>query len=197
MTSQTFSIEAQSESDSPLIETLLDEAFGLSRRTKTSYRFREGESAIPGLSLVARTPGVPLAGTISFWRLVIGEARTPALLLGPLAVQPRLKNLGIGLALIERGLALAQARGERLVLLVGDEPYYARAGFAAAPLGRFLFPGPVDPRRLLYRELAPGALAGAAGLVLPPGRVMSGAQDAAPHAAAAVRSEARACPAPP
>jgi len=195
MTSQTFSIEAQTESDSPHIEALLDAAFGLSRRTKTSYRFREGETAIPGLSLVARSAGAPLAGTISFWRLVIGEARTPALLLGPLAVEPRLKNQGIGLALIEHGLALARARGERLVLLVGDEPYYARAGFRPAPEGRFLFPGPVDPRRLLYRELADGALGEARGLVLPPGRVRGAADGARPPAA--VRPEAQACPAPP
>jgi predicted N-acetyltransferase YhbS len=195
MTSETFSIEAQSDSDSPLIEALLDEAFGLSRRAKTSYRFREGETAIPGLSLVARSAGVPLAGTISFWRLVIGEARTAALLLGPLAVHPSLKNQGIGLRLMQQGLALAQARGERLVLLVGDEPYYARAGFRPAPEGRFLFPGPVDPARLLYRELQPGALETAAGLVLPPGRVSPA--PAVRPAAPVVRPEAPACPAPP
>jgi predicted N-acetyltransferase YhbS len=170
-----FSIEPESTADSTLIEDLLDEAFGLSRRTKTSYRFREGETAMPGLSFVARAQGVPLAGTISFWRLVIGEARTQGLLLGPLAVHPALKNHGIGLALMEKGLAAATAQGERLVLLVGDAPYYARAGFREAPEGRFNFPGPVDPRRLLYRELVPGALDRAAGLVLPPGRVNASA----------------------
>lgn len=170
----SFSIEPESTADSPLIEDLLDQAFGLSRRTKTSYRFREGESAIPGLSFVAHAEGVPLAGTISFWRLVIGEARTQALLLGPLAVHPTLKNHGIGLALMQKGLAAAAAQGERLVLLVGDAPYYAKAGFREAPEARFIFPGPVDPRRLLYRELVPGALGNAEGLVLPPGRAYAG-----------------------
>jgi predicted N-acetyltransferase YhbS len=197
MTTNPISIEPESPADSPLIETLLDDAFGLSRRTKTSYRFREGETAVPGLSLVARVPGVPLAGTISFWRLLVGAARTQALLLGPLAVHPALKNQGIGLKLMEKGLALAQARGERLVLLVGDEPYYARAGFRQAPAGRFVFPGPVDPARLLYRELVPGALDDAAGLVLPPGRVASAGAPVTPGFPPLVRPEAPACPAPP
>jgi predicted N-acetyltransferase YhbS len=197
MTTHPFSIESESPADALLIDALLDDAFGLSRRTKTSYRFREGETAIPGLSLVARAPGVPLAGTISFWRLIIGAARTRALLLGPLAVHPAFKNQGIGLKLMEQGLALAQACGERLVLLVGDAPYYDRAGFRPAPVGRFVFPGPVDPARLLYRELAPGALDEAGGLVLPPGRVESAAAPGGAVPASMVRPEAPACPAPP
>jgi predicted N-acetyltransferase YhbS len=68
------------------------------------------------------------------------------------------------------------------VLLVGDAPYYARAGFRQAPAGRFIFPGPVDPQRLLYRELTPGALDSASGLVLPPGRAYAAMP--APHTAA-------------
>jgi predicted N-acetyltransferase YhbS len=50
-----------------------------------------------------------------------------------------------------------------LVVLVGDEPYYARVGFKRAPPGRVILPGPVDPQRLLYCELQPGAFDGVAG----------------------------------
>ncbi len=56
------------------------------------------------------------------------------------------------------GMARARELGYKLVILVGDLPYYARAGFAVVPCGRILMPGPVDPARLLYAELAPGAL---------------------------------------
>ncbi|MFO1090515.1 MAG: N-acetyltransferase [Hyphomicrobiales bacterium] len=171
MTTTSYSIEPQTPADEPAIEALLDLAFGLSRRTKTSYRFREGETAVPGLSFVARHDAVPLAGTISFWRLIIGEQRAPALLLGPLAVHPSLNNLGIGRTLMEKGIALARFRGEGLILLVGDEPYYGRVGFRPVPEGQLIFPGPVDPKRLLFLELKPGALEEAQGLVLPPGRV--------------------------
>jgi predicted N-acetyltransferase YhbS len=45
------------------------------------------------------------------------------------------------------------------VLLVGDEPYYGRVGFAAIkPAGRITMPGPVDLRRLLGLALVEGAL---------------------------------------
>ena len=52
----------------------------------------------------------------------IGE--TPALLLGPLTIEPPFRERGIGLALIERALDAAKRQGHRLVVLVGDEPYY-------------------------------------------------------------------------
>jgi predicted N-acetyltransferase YhbS len=60
-------------------------------------------------------------------------------------------------------LARAKAEGFRLVLLVGDMPYYGRFGFQPVPPGRITLPGPVDPARLLAVELVPGALAGASG----------------------------------
>jgi predicted N-acetyltransferase YhbS len=40
-----------------------------------------------------------------------------------------------------------------VVILVGDEPYYARVGFAKLPPGRIRFPGPVDPARILGLSL--------------------------------------------
>jgi predicted N-acetyltransferase YhbS len=163
-------IEAALAADQPHIEHLLDLAFGLARYAKTSYRLREGNTAIDGLSLVTREPGFGLTGAISFWPLKIGQAGTDALLLGPLAVHPERQNVGIGRALMREGLGKAKARGHRLVILVGDEPYYARVGFKRVPHGQIELPGPVDPDRLLYLELAGGALTLAKGLVLPPYR---------------------------
>jgi predicted N-acetyltransferase YhbS len=152
-------------SDHDTIEHLLDLSFGSDRHAKTSYRLREGSTAVPGLSLVVRDPGVHLSGTISFWPLCIGADNAPALLLGPLAVHPDRQNLGVGLALMKEGLARAKAMGHRLVLLVGDQPYYARVGFKRLPDRLLTLPGPVDPDRFLYLELVPGALQGVGGLV--------------------------------
>jgi predicted N-acetyltransferase YhbS len=88
--------------------------------------------------------------------------------LGPLAVEPAFEKRGIGAALMERTLEEARRVGHTLVILVGDEPYYARFGFHRIPPGRLTLPGPVDPARFLAVELAPGALDGAAGRVTAP-----------------------------
>jgi predicted N-acetyltransferase YhbS len=88
-----------------------------------------------------------------------------ALLLGPLVVDPVHKGNGFGVALVREGLARAAAAGYRLVVLVGDEPYYGRFGFAPVPPGQIRMPGPVDPNRLLALEFVPGALASVSGLM--------------------------------
>ena len=166
--SGSIAFEETQPQDHAAIEHLLDLSFGSDRRSKTSYRLRERNAPVPGLSLVVPDAGVGVSGTISFWPLAIGEKHSPALLLGPLAVHPDRQGLGIGLGLMQQGLARAKARGHGLVLLVGDEPYYARVGFARLPEGLISLPGPVDPRRFLYLELAPGALQGVSGLAQVP-----------------------------
>ncbi len=165
-----FLVEETKPSDLGPIETLLDGSFGIDRRMKTSYRLREGNVATAGLSLVVRDHHVGIAGAISFWPLMIGKVGAPALLLGPLVVNPARQNMGYGLTLMNAGLARAKAAGHGLVILVGDEPYYARVGFRKLPAGHLMLPGPVNPDRFLYLELAEGGLAKAHGLVLPPHR---------------------------
>jgi predicted N-acetyltransferase YhbS len=162
----SFHLSLATAADVDAVEHLLDLSFGPQRRTKTSYRLREGSTAVAGLSQVVRDDEVGLAGAISYWPLAIGAKGTPALLLGPLAVHPLRQNRGIGLALMRATLAEAKAQGHGLVLLVGDGSYYARVGFSQVPEGQILLPGPVDPKRLLALELKPGALAQAKGLAM-------------------------------
>ena len=152
------------------VEAVLDGAFGLSRHIKTSYRFREGETAVEGLSFIAKNNHGELVGAISFWHLKIGASGDPALLLGPLAVAPHLQGKGIGLKLMRHGIAAAGELGHNLIILVGDEPYYARVGFARVPHGQLVFPGPVDPERLLFLNLETQGHLPVQGLVLPPHR---------------------------
>jgi predicted N-acetyltransferase YhbS len=162
----TYSLSPTLSSDLDAIEHLLDLAFGPERRTKTSYRLREGSVPVPGLSHVVRETELGVVGAISYWPLAIGAKGTKALLLGPLAVHPQRQNLGIGLLLMRETLALAKAKGHKLVILVGDAPYYARVGFQQVPEGVLLLPGPVDPKRLLHLELDDGSLSDAQGLVI-------------------------------
>ena len=105
-----------------------------------------------------------LVGAIQLTAVTIG-GEAGAMLLGPLAVAPAYKGRGAGLRLIVASLAEARQLGTRLVVLVGDLPYYARAGFAAAPAGQILLPGPADPARILAAELQSAALASFSGLI--------------------------------
>ncbi len=157
----------QQPSDDAEIENLLDLTFGLTRRTKTSYRLREGSKPVHELSLVVRDPRLLLVGAISYWPLMIGADGTPALLLGPLAVHPQRQGIGIGLTLMKQSLEKAKVLGHELVILVGDQHYYERVGFARVPGGKLILPGFFDPDRLLYLDLVPGSMSRAKGLVLP------------------------------
>jgi predicted N-acetyltransferase YhbS len=169
----SFAISPTLPADHDAIEHLLDLSFGTERRTKTSYRLREGSAAVEGLSQVVRDEELGVVGAISYWPLAVGAKGTKALLLGPLAVHPQRQNLGIGLLLMQQTLTMAKAAGHRLVLLVGDAPYYARVGFEQVPEGQLLMPGPVDPKRLLGLELVEGALVEAQGLMMAAHRYVS------------------------
>ena len=170
-------IRPQSRHDLPAIEALLDTCFGVDRRARTSYRLRDGADCVDGLSFVARHNGV-LIGTIRFWSIAIGTDRgangpIPGLLLGPLAVDPSARGSGLGLKLIARGLTAARRAGHGLALLIGDEPYYARAGFRRVAPAQLALPGPCDPDRLLWRSLDGVAALPARGWVRPSGHLSS------------------------
>ncbi|MDQ5830402.1 MAG: N-acetyltransferase, partial [Actinomycetota bacterium] len=143
---------------------LHERAFGPGRFARTAYRIREGVPHRLDLSFTA-LDGSLLVGSVRLTPVTAGNA--PALMLGPLTVDPAFENRGIGRALIERALDAARAAGQGLVLLVGDEPYYSRFGFKRLPPGRLAMPGPVDPDRFLAAELRAGALTDARGPVKP------------------------------
>ncbi len=146
------------------IERLLDLAFGPDRSEKTVYRLRAGIAPIAELCTVIREQST-LRGSLRFWPVVIGPERVPALLLGPVAVAPADRGKGYARALIWDGLRRARELGYRIVLLVGDEPYYAQFGFTRPLAERLELPGPVDAARFLGLELEPGALAGISGML--------------------------------
>jgi len=148
-------------------ESLLDAAFGTDRFAKTSERLREGRLPADGLALVAAA-GERLVGTVRLWNVALGPD-CPALLLGPLAVDGTIRSAGIGGLLMRESIDRARRDGHRAIILVGDEPYYRRFGFATAKMDRLWMPGPVERSRFLGLELVPGALDGARGLVSPTG----------------------------
>lgn len=153
----------QVPADHAAIEKLDERAFGPGRFARSAYRLREGVPPDYHLSYVARV-GTLLVGANRMTPILCGDR--PALLLGPLSVEPAFRSGGIGEALVMKSLEAARAAGHRLVLLVGDMAYYGRMGFKPVPEGRLSFVGPVDPERLLYCELAEGSFEGVSGRVM-------------------------------
>lgn len=156
-------IRPEAPADVDAITQLHEDAFGPGRFAKTAYRLREGAPAAAGLSLVAEAAG-RLVGSLRFTAIRVG-GRDGVLLLGPLVVDKDYTGRRCGLRLMGEGLELARALGFRLVILVGDLPYYQKAGFRPVPVGRMSLPGPVDYKRLLAAELVPAALDDYAGAV--------------------------------
>jgi len=160
-----WQIRPEEPGDADAVCALDNEAFGPGRFAKSAYRLREGVAHVAELAFVAMQGGTPV-GSVRFWPILVGE--TPSLLLGPLAVKEALRGQGIGIDLMRHGIAKARVLGHATIVLVGDEPYYARAGFAKLPPGSVKFPGPVDPQRILGLALKDGALANLRGPVRRP-----------------------------
>lgn len=152
-----------SPADLAQVAKLNARVFGPGRFSLTAYRVREGA---PAMSAYCRTAllGNRIIAAVRFTEIAIGGTEG-ALLLGPLAVDPEFAGKGHGRQLIAEALKAAAADGKRLVVLVGDEPYYGRFGFKPVPPGQISLPGPVDPARLLAAELTPGALQDYHGLI--------------------------------
>lgn len=167
-------IVAESAADVTAREALLDAAMGPRRKTKSSEKLRRGRRPSEGLAFVARDASGAVTGTVRLWDVRLGEGGRPALLLGPLAVDPSLKGAGIGSALMRHAIAEAARLGHAAILLVGDEPYYGRFGFSAGRTGALAMPGPYERHRLLALELVDGALDGAEGTLKASGRKLKG-----------------------
>ena len=164
MTDLSLTILTEKPEDAAAIERLHERTFGPGRYVRTSERIREKMAHRFDLSYTARI-GTLLVGSVRMTPVCIGE--TPALMLGPLTIEPPFRDRGIGMAMMERALKDAKAKGHKLVVLVGDEPYYKRVGFKRVPSGAIKMPGPADPTRILAAELTEGVLQGVSGVVRP------------------------------
>src|SRR6476620_930430 len=126
MSAPSTTILAETANDAQAIERLHERTFGPGRFVLSAYRIREHVDHLLDVSFPARI-GTLLVGSVRQSPVMIGE--TPALLLGPLTVEPPFRSRGIGRMLMERALKDARDKGHAIVLLVGDEPYYSRVGF--------------------------------------------------------------------
>ncbi|OCJ02636.1 acetyltransferase [Rhizobium sp. AC44/96] len=174
-----FTIDAENAGDVVARETLLDRAMGPNRRKKSSEKIRRGRVPAEGLALVARDRDGHVVGTVRLWNVEAGvnadATAINALLLGPLAVDSSFEGKGVGSALMRAAILEAKNRGHGAILLVGDAPYYERFGFFAEKAQHLVMPGPFERSRFLALELTEGWLDGAAGMIVPTGRMLTSA----------------------
>jgi predicted N-acetyltransferase YhbS len=146
------------KADPQAIEELLDAAFGADRRGRTAYRLRERVGWLPELSFAA-WDGAQLIGTLQSWPVALrtanGEERL--VMVGPVAVLPRLQGHGIGKLLMNALAGAAEATGADALMMIGDPGYYGHWGFTAEQTGGWQIEGPYERHRLLCRLRRPVA----------------------------------------
>ncbi|MEM6462378.1 MAG: N-acetyltransferase [Pseudomonadota bacterium] len=128
-----------------VITAINEEAFGPGRFVRAAERVREQGPHDPALSFIALI-GDDIVGSVRLTPVVCGNLSGH--LLGPLAVRPSHKGLGIGRELVRISVEAAHRAGSEGVILVGDLPYYGPLGFEKVA-ANVKFPGPVDPARVL------------------------------------------------
>jgi len=146
------SLRCERPQDADAVERLVLRAFGPGRFARAAERLREGRAPLLDLSIAA-WDGRELVGSVRQWAVKVGA--TPAIFLGPIAVEAAYRSHGLGAALIEQACAAASGAGHAAIVLVGDMPFFGPLGFDPAP--GVIMPGPVDQTRVLARALTPGA----------------------------------------
>ncbi|NIA71639.1 N-acetyltransferase [Pelagibius litoralis] len=159
----TFVLVPERPDDTALNTPLLDRTFGFDRTQRTVYRLREGIAPVAGLCFSAVAEDGSLLGSIRYWPIAIAE--TPAILLGPLAVEPAQQGRGIGKALVGHSLDEAAKLGHSICVVVGAPTYYRPFGFVSAGTIGLSLPGPVEPERFQVKALVPGALTEVYGVI--------------------------------
>lgn len=161
-----YTLGREMPGDADDIEALIDTAFGPGRFERTIIRFRRDRAPLGDFGHVARKGDGGLAGSIRFWPVLLPDGtRVP--ILGPLAVDPAIRGLGVGRALVRLGIDEVQAAGEPALLIVGDPGYYAPFGFSVTCVRGLDIGGPTAPLTLMGLEFVPGTLSGQAGTISP------------------------------
>ncbi|HJT40532.1 MAG TPA: N-acetyltransferase [Rhizorhapis sp.] len=152
------------------IEQLLDAAFGPDRHGRTAYLIRDGMPWLPDLSFGMLGEKGELVGSLQSWPVALTDedgGQTPLIMVGPVAVSPRLQRTGHGRALMDAVVTAARAHRTEPLMMIGDPEYYGRFwGFSAEGTAGWNCPGPFEARRLLALSVD-GRAIGGSGMLSP------------------------------
>jgi putative acetyltransferase len=147
-------IRPETAADHDAIQRVIEEAFGGPIEANIVDAIRKSDRFLPELSLVAVPEGQTRGHVISSYVDVEPGARR-VLQVGPLAVFPSHQRRGIGSALMDETIRIADARGEPLLLIEGNPKYYERFGFTRADaVGIEPPPEAHGPQYFMIRPLA-------------------------------------------
>jgi putative acetyltransferase len=119
-------------------ETLLDYpdisevnilAFERENEAQLIEKIRASDRYIPELSLVVEVEDIVVGHILFSYIDLVNEKPLQVLGLAPMAVFPQFQRRGIGSALVQRGLEIADAMGEAIVIVLGYPQFYSRFGF--------------------------------------------------------------------
>ncbi len=124
-------------------------------------------SACPCLSLVADDHG-HLVGhlLISPVRLPVAPRPLNLAAIGPMCVVPEHQRQGIGQQFLQAALRFAEEDGIDALFVLGHVRFYGKQGFVPASRFGIRCEYPVPDEVFMVRELSPGCLEGASGLLL-------------------------------
>lgn len=138
--------------DRPAIARVTEAAFGKDDEARLIDRLRADGDVL--FELVAEREG-EVAGHILFSRLWADRAELFAAL-APVSVAPSRQNVGVGSALIRRGLETAKDFGVHGVIVLGHPAYYPRFGFSREAAARIASPYSASSAFMAH-ALEPGA----------------------------------------
>jgi putative acetyltransferase len=142
----TVTIRPERQGDEPAIRHVHAEAFR-SREAPADEPpevglvdgLRRSAAWIPELSMVAVVDDAVVGHVVTTRAHVEGD---PALVLGPIGVLPSHQGAGVGSALMEATIEVADHIGEPLIVLLGSTDYYPRFGFVPAAAIGIIAPHP-------------------------------------------------------
>ena len=143
-------IRPETTVDHTAIRELNDAAFGTPGEAKLVDAIRTSAGYVPGLSLVAQVDGKVVGHIMFSWAELAGFK---VLALAPMAVSPLHQRQGIGSALVETGLELANGMSAGLVVVLGHPEFYPRFGFQQAWEYDVLSPFEVPKEAFMVRPI--------------------------------------------
>ncbi|MFN6560283.1 MAG: GNAT family N-acetyltransferase [Nostoc sp. ChiSLP01] len=148
-----MNIRRETSTDYPAVAQINTLAFDQDNEAKLVERIRHSDRYIPELSLVAEIEGTVVGHILFSYIDLVNEQTLKVLGLAPLAIRPEFQKQGIGSALINAGLEIAEANKEAVVIVLGHPEFYTRFGFQTSVIYGIESPFPVPEEFFMVKLL--------------------------------------------
>ncbi|MBE9209541.1 N-acetyltransferase [Nostoc sp. LEGE 06077] len=148
-----LNIRRETFADYPAITEVNRLAFGQENEANLIDKIRHSDRYIPKLSLVAEIENFVVGHILFSYIDLVNTEKLQVIGLAPLAVHPQFQKQGIGSALVEAGLKIADDKGEALVIVLGHPHFYSRFGFQPSVVYQIESPFPVPEDVFMVKPL--------------------------------------------